>query len=80
MGWYVSVSFFVSVVFGDIVKIIFADNDGALHFGGDNDSLKDFASDCYTTGEGAFLIDVVALDGFLGGSEVETNIFVVPYT
>lgn len=73
-------SFFVSVVFGDIVKVIFADDDGSLHFGGNDDSLQDFASDGHTAGEGAFLIDVVALDGFLGGSEVETNIFVVPHT
>jgi hypothetical protein len=29
-------------------------------------------------GEGAFLIDIVALDGLLGGLEVETNVLVVP--
>ena len=33
MGGDVSVSFLISVVFGDVVKIISSDNYGSLHFG-----------------------------------------------
>jgi hypothetical protein len=48
-----------------------------LHFGGDDNSLEDFASDGDATGEGAFLIDVVAFDGFLGSFEVEADVLEV---
>ena len=39
-----------------------------------------FASDVHVASEGAFLVDVSAFDGFLGGLEVETDIFEVPHT
>ena len=74
----VFVSFFISVVFGDIVKVISSDDDGSLHFVADDDSLENLASDGDSAGEGAFLIDVVSLDSLLGSFEVEANIFVVP--
>ena len=73
----VFVSFFISVVFGDIVKVISSDDDGSLHFGADDNSLEDLSSDGDSTSEGTFFINIVSLDGFLGSFEVESNIFVV---
>ena len=65
----VSVSFLVSVVFGDVMKIISSDDDSSLHFCGDDNSLEDFSSDGDVAGEGTFLIDVVAFDGLFGSFE-----------
>ena len=45
MGGKVSVSLLVTVVFGHVVEVIAADDDGALHLGGDDHPLKNFASD-----------------------------------
>ena len=78
MGWDVSMSLFISIVFGDIVEIISSHNDCSLHFGGDDDTLQDLASNGDVAGEGTFFIDVVALDGFLWGFEVQSDILVIP--
>jgi hypothetical protein len=73
----VSVSFFVSVVLGDVVKIISSDDDGSLHFGGDANAFQDSASDGDVAGEGAFLIDVSGFDGLFGSSEAESDVLEV---
>ena len=70
-------SFFVSIVFGDIVKVVSSDNDGSLHFGGDADAFQDSASDGDVAGEGAFLIDVGGFNGLFGGSEAESDVLEV---
>ena len=70
-------SFFVSIVFGDVVEVIPSDNDGSLHFGGNDDTLEDSASDGDVAGEGAFLINVGGFDGFLGGSKSEADVLEV---
>ena len=79
MGGDVSVSLFVSVVFGDVVEVISSDDDGSVHFGGDDDALEDLATNADVAGEGAFLIDVISFDGFLGSLEAKTHIFVIPH-
>lgn len=76
----VSVSLFVSVVFGDVVEVISSDNDGSVHFGGEDDALEDLATNADVAGEGAFLIDVLSFDGFLGSLEAKAHIFVIPHT
>lgn len=76
----VSVSLFISVVFGDVVKIISSDDDGSGHFSWDNDALEDFSSDTDIAGEGTFFIDVVSFDGLLRGFEAKSDIFVIPDT
>ena len=76
----VSVSFFISVIFGDVVEVVPSDDNGSLHFGGDDDSLQNFASDGDIAGEGTFFINVVAFDGFFGCSESKSHVFVVPDT
>ena len=78
VGNEVAVALLVPVVLGDVVKVVTSDDNGPLHFGADDDSLEDLSSDVDVAGEGAFLIDIVALDGLLGGLEVETNVLVVP--
>jgi hypothetical protein len=74
------VSFFISIVFGDIVEVISSDDDGSLHFGGDADTLEDSSSDGDVACEGAFLIDVGGFDGFLGSSESESDVLEVSDT
>jgi len=72
----VLVALLVTVVLGDVVQIISADDDGTGHLGGD-----DFASE-YTTanrdlsGEGALLVNVGAVDSFGRGLKAQTDIFV----
>ena len=76
----VAVSLFVTVVFGHIVEIVASDHNGALHLGGNDNALENLSSDGDVAGEGALLVDVVGLNGFLGGLEVEANILVVAHT
>lgn len=77
VDWNVSVSLFISIVFGDVVKVISSDDNGSLHFGWDADTLEDSSSDGDVAGEGAFLIDVSWFNGFLGSSESESNVLEV---
>lgn len=70
-------SFFISIVFRDIVKIVSSDDNGSLHFGGDADAFQDSASDGDVAGEGAFLIDVGGFNGLFGGSEAESDVLEV---
>jgi hypothetical protein len=79
VGGDVAVAFFVTVVLGHVVQVVAPDDDGALHLGGDDDALEDLAADSHSAGEGAFLIDVVALDGLLGSSEAQTHVLVIPH-
>ncbi len=74
VNWDISVSFFVSIVFRNVVKVISSDNNSSLHFGWDHNTLEDSSSDGDVAGKGTFLIDVGGLDGFLGGSESEANV------
>ena len=78
MGSDVSVPLLVPVVFGDVVEVVPPDDDGPLHLGGDDDALQDLSPDSDVASEGAFLIDVGAFDGFLGGLEAQANVLVVP--
>lgn len=71
-------SFFISIVFRDIVKIVSSDDNGSLHFGGDADAFQDSASDGDVAGEGAFLIDVSGFDGLFGSFEAESDVLEVP--
>ena len=70
-------SFFISIVFGDIVQIISSDDNCALHFSWNNDALQDLSTNGDVAGEGTFLIDIIALDGLFGSFEVQTYVFVV---
>ena len=56
MGSQVGVSFLVSSVLGNEMKIFAADNQGSVHFHRDNGSGEDTATNRDHTGEGAFLV------------------------
>lgn len=73
----VLVSLFVSVVLGDVVQVVSSDDDGSVHLGGNNSTGQDLTSDGNFTDEGALLVDVGTVDGFLGGLVTKTN-FLVP--
>lgn len=76
MGTKIHVSLFVTVVFGNIMEVLAANNDGTLHLGRDNDAGEDAAANGYVASEGAFLINVRALDGLLGGFKAKPDILV----
>ena len=78
MYWDVSVSLLVSVVLRNVVQVISSDDDGSLHFGGDDNTLENLSSDRYAASERTFLIDVVSFNGFLGSFEAEPDAFEVP--
>ena len=69
----VLVTLLETTVLGDVVQVVPADDDGALHLGGDDDALEDAATDGDVAGEGALLVDVVALDGGCGGLDAKTD-------
>merc|ERR1719231_2234763 len=59
----VVVALLETVVLLDVVKVVTADDDGALHLGGLDNALEDTAADRHIAGEGALLVDIVAGDG-----------------
>ena len=77
MDWDVGVLLLVSVVLVDVMEVISSHDDGSLHLGGDHEGLEDSASDGDLAGEGALLVDVVALNGLLGCLEPQPDILVV---
>ena len=52
----IRVPLFVSGVLGDEVEVFAADDDGTMHFCGDDGAGEDAATDGNHTGEGAFLV------------------------
>lgn len=69
----VNVSLLVAVVLGDVVQIIPAHDNGALHLGRNDYGLENSATDADVAGEGALLVNIVSFDGFLGSLEAHTN-------
>lgn len=58
---HVAVTFLEPVVLANVVKIIPADNDGALHLHLLNDAGEDASSDGHIAGEWTLLVDVGSL-------------------
>lgn len=73
VGGKVLVTLLETTVLGDVVEVVPADDDGVLHLGGDDDALQDAATDGDVAGEGALLVDVVALDGGGGGLDAKAD-------
>lgn len=69
-----------TVVLSNVVKVVSADNNGALHLVGNDDTTEDTTADGNITSERALLIDVVTLDGGLRGLVAEANVAVVADT
>ena len=56
MGGDVLVALLVTVVLGDVVEVVTADDQGAVHLGGHDSSGQDTATDGDKAGEGALLV------------------------
>jgi hypothetical protein len=69
----VLVTLFVTVVLGDVVKVITTNDEGTLHLGGGDNTGKDTTLNVDFTSERTLLIDVSTSLGFLGGLETITN-------
>jgi hypothetical protein len=69
----VLVTLLITVVLGDVVKVITTDNEGTLHLGRDDGTSKDTTLDVDLTDIRTLLIDVDTGLGFLGGLETVTN-------
>ena len=76
VGGKVLVAFLVTVVLGDEVEVFAADDDGSVHLGRDDGASEDTATDRDLAGEGALLVDVLALNSGLGGAEAQANVLV----
>ena len=77
---HVGMSLLKSVVFLDIVQVVSSHNDGSVHLGAHHHSLQDLSSDGDIGSEGAFLIDVLSFDGFLGSLESKSYILEVSHS
>jgi len=69
-----AVSLLKTAVLGDVVQVVTADDQGAVHLGGHNHALENAAADGDVASEGALLVNVGSLDGLLRGLEAETNV------
>lgn len=74
VGRDVGVALLETVVLADEVEVVAADDEGAGHLGGLDDTLEDGTTDGNVAGEGALLVNIGALNGGAGGLEAETNV------
>jgi hypothetical protein len=77
MGGNVLVSLLISVVLWDVVQVVTANNDGAVHLGRHNGATEDAATDGDVAGEGALVVNVVAIDGATRSLEAKADVLVV---
>ena len=66
------VAFFLTAP--DEVKVVSSDDNGALHLELLDDAIEDSAADLDESGEGAFLVDVIALLRFHRGLKAQTHV------
>ena len=71
----VLVTLLITLVLGDVVEVVTTNDNGALHLGGDDETLEDLSTDGNISSEGALLVDVGAFDGSIGGFDAKTNVF-----
>lgn len=77
VDWDISVSFFISIIFWNIMEIISSDNNGSLHLCWNYDSLKNLASNWDVTGEWALFINVFWFNSFFWCFEAKSDILEV---
>lgn len=77
---HISVLLSKTTVLGEVLQVISSDNQGSLHFVGDNHSLQDTTSDRDIASEWALLVNVRSLDGRLRGLEAKANALVISHT
>ena len=73
----VLVSLLKVVVLPDVVQGISANDDGPLHLTFHDNTSEDAATAAHIACEGAFLVDVGAINGLFGGLESKPNVLVV---
>lgn len=73
----ITMSFFISVVFGNIVQIVSTHNNGSLHLCADYNTLENPASDRYVASEGTFFVNILGFYGFFGGSKSKADVLIV---
>jgi len=69
----VLVALHVTLVLLDVVEVVTADDDGLVLLGGVDNTAEEAAADGDVAGEGALLVDVLAVHGSLGGLEAKTD-------
>ena len=73
VGRDVLVTLFVTVVLGDVVKVVTTNNKSTLHLGRDDNTSKDTTLDVDFTNKRTLLVDVGTDLSFLGGLEAVTD-------
>ena len=63
-----------TTVLGNVVKVIPTNDNRALHLGRDDKSFQNLTTDRHIAGKGTLLIDVVSLNGSIGGLDTQTDI------
>lgn len=74
MSMNVLMTFLKTTVLGNVVKVIPTNDNRALHLGGDDQPLQNLTTDRYVAREGTLLIDIIALNGRIGGLDPQTNV------
>mmetsp|Transcript_122297 Transcript_122297/g.391106 ORF Transcript_122297/g.391106 Transcript_122297/m.391106 type:complete len:223 (+) Transcript_122297:25-693(+) len=74
VGGHVGVALLETVKLLDVMQVVPADDDCALHLRRDHHALQDLAADAHVAGEGALLVDEIALLGLLRRREREADV------
>merc|ERR1712176_1491229 len=74
MGRDILVPLLETLVFSDEVKVVSSDDDGALHLELLNNAIENSSANLDESGEGALLVDVVALLGLHRGLEAQSDV------
>ncbi len=70
----VLVTLLETIVLLDVVKVVTTDDDSSRHLGRYDHTSEDSSTDRNVSGEGAFLVDVSSVDGFLWSGEAKSNV------
>lgn len=70
----VLVTLLETIVLLDVVQVVATDDDSSSHLSGHNHTSEDSTTDRNISSEGALLVDVGSVDGFLGCGETKTNV------
>ncbi len=72
---YISMSFFISIVFRNIMKVISSNNNSSLHLSRNTNSFKNFTSDRDVTSKWTFFINISWFNCLFGCFKSKTNVF-----
>lgn len=74
---HVLMSLLKTVVLADVMQVVPSDDDGPLHLHLGHHTGENPASDGHVSSEGAFLINISAINSFSGGFEAQSNVSVI---